>query len=195
MSLDSARIEVARDAARLICEQGILDYRLAKNKALAQRGGLRSGAPSNSEIADCVAEYLGLFQAEESQQRLLRLRQTAVQAMRLCAPFSPRAVGAVVSGLATIRSGVQLQLFCAFDEQIDWHLGENQIPFDTDERRLRRPNGQEIRCPSCVFVADGVDIELLIFGEDDILWSPLSPIDGKPMRRLTLPELEALMAD
>ena len=192
MSPDNARLGAARESARLICEQGINDYRLAKDKALERLGMQRGPAPSNQEVADCVAEQLALFEAQESQERLQRMRAIALKAMALCAPFQPRAAGAIVNGLATARSPVQLHLFCAFDEQVDLHLGDNQIPFDTGERRLRRPNGQELRCPTCVFIADGIEVELLIFGEDDIRWSPLSPIDGKPMQRLALADFRKL---
>ena len=59
---DRARLLVAQEAARIIVEQGIEDYRLAKTKA-AQRLGMSAGGslPGNSEIEKAVSEYLKLF--------------------------------------------------------------------------------------------------------------------------------------
>ncbi len=185
------RSEVACEAARLMAEQGIADYALAKTKALEIWPGQGRLLPTNLEVADCLREYLQRFQAEDWLERLRNLRQAAVQAMILCSVFHPRAVGAVVNGLATVRSPVQLHVFCPFDEALDFHLADRNIPFDTSERRFRHPGGQEVRRPTCVFVAGDIDIEIAIFAEQDLRWSPLSPIDGRPMRRWSLKELEA----
>lgn len=189
-----ARLGVARESARLICEQGINDYRLAKDKAMQRLGLERGPAPSNREIADCVADHLEIFEGDVWRERLVRMRTLARHATRLCAPFKPRLTGAVVSGLATRRSRVQLHLFAEFDEAVDLFLADQAIPYETGEKRLRHPDGREIRRPTCVFMAENVTIELVIFAEDDIRWSPQSPVDGKPMPRLTPDEFEASFA-
>ncbi len=186
---DPLRVEVVQEAARLICEQGLRDYGQAKAKALATLGSGRGAAPSNQEIADCVHEYLRIFDHEAWLARLSGLRRTALQAMRLCRDYQPRAVGAVVNELATARSPVQIHLFCPYDEALDLLLDEQQIPFDSIERRYRHPGGQELRRPVCAFVAGEFEVELTPFGEDDVRWSPLSPLDGRPMTRWTEAEL------
>ncbi len=191
---NTLRKEIARHAARLMCEQGILDFGLAKTKALDCVAGPRGPTPTNLEIADCIADYLRVFEADESAQRLSRLRGIALKAMELCAPFSPRLVGAAVTGLAILRSPVQVHVFCAFDEVLDLHLGERNIPFDAIEKRFRHPDGREIRRPACVFVADDIDVELVIFAEDDVRWAPLSPVDGKPMTRWTVKDLRSAIS-
>lgn len=191
---DPLRVEIAQEAARLICEQGLRDYGQAKAKALSSRGSGRGAAPSNQEIADCVLEYLRVFEPETWRARLLVLRETALRAMQLCRDYQPRAVGAVVNELATLRSPVQIHLFCPYDEVLDLLLDEQQIPFDAIERRYRHPGGQELRRPVCAFVAGEVEVELTPFGEDDLRWSPLSPVDGRPMTRWTEAELKQAIA-
>ena len=59
---DRARRMLAQEAARIIVEQGIQDFRVAKNKA-AERLGLkdRGSLPGNSEIQQAVGEHLQLF--------------------------------------------------------------------------------------------------------------------------------------
>ncbi|MFQ5982488.1 MAG: hypothetical protein ACE5KS_03845, partial [Woeseiaceae bacterium] len=68
-----ARKVVAQEAARIIVEQGIQDYRIAKNKA-AERLGLtdRGSLPGNPEIEHAVSEHLKLF-GRESHIDLLRV--------------------------------------------------------------------------------------------------------------------------
>ena len=55
---------VAQEAARIIVNQGVRDYRLAKQKA-AERLGLnsRGALPSNAEIEKAVADYLKKLKA------------------------------------------------------------------------------------------------------------------------------------
>ena len=196
MSVELLRAELAQAAARIICEQGVKDYAAAKSRAAEQLLGHQRGPlPSNSEIADCVLDYLRLFQEQEWLQRLRQMRQTALQAMQLTQDFDPRAVGAVVNGLATIRSVVSLHLFCPFDEAIDFFLGDRNIPYDHDEVRFKHPAGHELRKPCCVFMAQDVEVQLVVFAEHEKRWSPLSAIDGKPMQRWDVAALKSsLMA-
>lgn len=194
MNLPNQRQELACEAARLMCEEGLRDFAQAKAKALDALGGGRAAMPTNLEVADCVREHLALFDEAGARQRLRQLREVARQAMLLCAEFSPRVAGATVDELAILGSPVQLHLFSPYAEAVDFFLGNRGIPFDIAEKRLRHPDGQERRQPSCVFMADEIPVELVVFDEDDVRWSPLSPVDGKPMRRWTLKELEAAVA-
>ncbi len=62
---DRARKMLAQEAARIIVEQGIQDYRVAKKKA-AERLGMtgRGSLPGNPEIEHAVSEHLRLFGRE-----------------------------------------------------------------------------------------------------------------------------------
>jgi hypothetical protein len=59
---ERARLMVAQEAARIIVNQGLRDYGLAKKKA-AERLGLntRGSLPGNAEIEQAVSEHLQLF--------------------------------------------------------------------------------------------------------------------------------------
>jgi len=48
--------------------------------------------------------------------------------------------------------------------------------------------------PVYSFVAGDIPIELTVFSENGIREAPASPLDGKPMRRASLQELENLLA-
>jgi hypothetical protein len=88
------RLEVAHEAARIMREQGIKDYMLAKRKA-AERVGVsnRSGLPGNEEVEAALKEQQRIFGGPEYENRLAMLRSTAGRAMRIFEDFEPRLVG------------------------------------------------------------------------------------------------------
>jgi hypothetical protein len=106
------RRRVALEAARLISEQGIRDYRMAKRKA-AQRIGVRDEGflPRNREIEDALREHQRLFRGDE-QARAQQFRlETARDAMKFLSRFEPRLVGSVLEGTSDVHSAVCLQVF------------------------------------------------------------------------------------
>lgn len=186
---------LANEAARLIAEDGVRDYLQAKRKAalrfgVSERDG---GFPTNQEIEEAVAEYQRLFQAETQPQALRELRKAARQAMRLFEDFQPRLVGPVLTGNANRHSPVQLHLFADAPERIVMHLIDRDIPFETGERRFRQTVEQAVTVPVYRFVAGKTGIEAAVFPLTGIRQSPLSPLDGKPMRRANLGEVEGLL--
>lgn len=179
------RLRLAQAAAQLIREQGIRDFRLAKEKAAAHLGiDIRRGPlPRNTEIEAALAEYQRLFDGERHGTRLEELRRAALEAMRLFADFSPRLVGDVLSGLATPHSDVQLHVFAEHSESFDLFLQAQGIPFDLAERRFRYGRGEPRYYPAFRFTAGSVGIEAVLFPLTDIRRAPDSPVDGSPMAR------------
>lgn len=185
--------EIVAEAARLICEERLTDYRLAKQKA-AERLGLsaRSQMPENALIQEAVIEYQKLFGGPEYAEHLRALRGTAVQAMKLLAEFSPRLVGATVSGATTDAHLVRLHGFADKPEMLDVFLQNQNIPFDTGDRRYRYPDGRIEEVPTCEFEAGEIGIEVAMFAHEDLRRAPLSPHDGLPMKRLDLAAAQRL---
>lgn len=193
---DRARQVLAQEAARIICEQGIQDYRLAKIKA-AERLGMRErgSLPGNPEIEQAVSEHLALFGRESHSSLLQALRKAAVSAMDLLADYSPRLVGPVLSGTAGESSAVNLHVFTDTPEQIAYVLDCGDIPYKPFERRLqsRRKHPQSF----AAFRFNYLDalVEVTVFPFDGIRQAPISPIDGKPMRRADLSAVRQLLGE
>jgi len=187
--------EMILESARIICEDDVLDYRAAKMKA-AQRLGLspRTALPDNARIQAAVIEYQRIFGGEDYAQHLIALRRAAVQAMKLLRDFSPRLVGATVSGAVTAAHRVQIHGFADQLESLDFFLTDKQIPFEQDERDYRYADGTEQPVPLARFEAGDIGIDIAMFTFDDLRRVPLSPSDGLPMKRLGLAEAEALAA-
>ena len=74
---ERARQMLAQEAARIIVDQGIRDYRLAKIKAAERLGlGTRGSLPRNAEVERAVGEHLQLF-GRESHSDFLRVMREA----------------------------------------------------------------------------------------------------------------------
>ena len=185
--------EIVAEAARLICEERLTDYRLAKQKA-AERLGLpgRTQMPENARIHEAVIEYQRLFGGSEYAERLQLLRRTAVRAMKLLSNFEPRLVGAVATGATTDAHLVRLHGFADKPEMLDIFLEGRKIPYETGDRRYRYPDGRIEEIPTCEFLAGDVGIEMAMFPPEELRRSPLSPHDGLPMKRLDLAAAELL---
>lgn len=187
---------IAQEAARLIAEGGINDFAFAKRKAALRLGVSETNRnlPGNQEVEEALITHQRLFRADIQPRRLQALREAALQAMRMLAPFRPRLVGAVLDGTADEHSPVRLHLFAETPERVDLFLMERGIPFHHDERSYRSSPEVRERRPLIRFVAGDVTIELTLFPEQGIRQPPLSPTDGRPMRRADTEAVAALLA-
>jgi hypothetical protein len=184
---DRQRRILAQEAARIIVDQGIRDYRVAKIKAAERLGMSTRGAlPRNSEIELAVSEHLQLFGRDSHADFLRVIRKVALSAMELLASFTPRLVGPVLSGTADENSVVQLHVFADSAEVVAMQLsgvGYNYRPY---ERRLKISRGRGAT-PSTFagfqFSHEDTPIEATVFPIDGIRQAPISPIDGRPMKR------------
>jgi hypothetical protein len=191
---DQLRRALAQEAARIMSEQGIDDFLLAKRKA-AERLSVADASvlPKNTEIEAALAEHHRLFRSERHDAELRELRRTALQAMHLLREFEPRLVGPVLTGMASEHSEINLHLFSEQAENVAWRLHEQGIPHRLNERRLRYEPGRVVSYPAFHFVAGNQPIDAVVFPIDGIRQSPSSPVDGKPMRRGNMAEVKELL--
>ncbi len=186
------RRRLAQTTARLIVQEGIKDYHFAKCKAAARLGVPHTKhLPSNTEIEKEIISYQRLFQARTQPQQLSQLRRVAVQAMRLFAKFNPHLVGEVLDGTANQYSDITLHLFAHTSEEVAFFFIDKRIPYRLEEREFRTTKLMSYPC--YCFLAGEVTIVSIIFGVDDIRWSPPHPVNGKPMRRADLRTVERLL--
>jgi len=190
------RLHMAQIAARLMQEQGIRDFQIAKRKA-AQRLGIdvrASMLPANREIEAALAEHQRLFVGAEHVQRIADMRRAALQAMTLLAAFRPRLVGDVLTGRANAHSDIQLHVFAEQPEAFDLFVQEHGIACDLVERRLRVSRERHRFFPAFRFMAGDFGFEAVLFAAADIRQAPLSAVDGAPMDRANRARVERLLA-
>jgi hypothetical protein len=191
---DMLRQAVAEEAARIMREQGVDDFLLAKRKA-AERLGVTDASilPRNTEIEAARVAHQRLFAADRHEADLATLRRTALEAMKLMADFEPRLVGPVLTGTASAHSEINLHLFSETPEAVSLRLEERGVPHEVVERRLRYERDRSVSYPALRFVAGRQTVDAVVFPVDGIRQSPASPVDGKPMRRANAAEVEALL--
>jgi len=185
--------ELIHETARILCEESRWDYRSAKLKAV-QRLGLspRAALPENARIQTAVIEYQRLYGGGAYRERLQQCREAAVQALLLLAEFKPRLTGAVVSGAITLGHRVQLHGFADMPEALDFFLQDQGIPYRQSERLYRYAGGSQQTAPLSRFEAGDIGVDVAMFDPDLLHRPPLSPSDGRPMRRLNLQQARQL---
>jgi hypothetical protein len=188
------RQAVAEEAARIMGEQGVDDFRQAKRKA-AERLGVTEASilPRNTEIEQALFARRRLFSAERHEAELAGLRRSALEAMRLMADFDPRLVGPVLAGTASAHSEINLHLFSDSAEAVSLRLEERGVPHEVLERRLRFERDRMVAYPALRFVAGRQTVDAIVFPLDGIRQSPCSPVDGRPMRRASAAEVASLL--
>ena len=181
---DRARKILAQEAARIIVDQGIEDYRTAKMKA-AERLGMttRGSLPGNPEIEHAISEHLKLFGRESHLDLLRVLRQAALSAMGLLEAFTPRLVGPVLHGTAAANSAVNLHVFADDTEQVAKALADSGVQYRMYERRIKSRRDHTDTFSGFRFMHDNSPIEATVFPVDGMRQAPISPVNGKPMQR------------
>jgi len=181
---ERARTVLAQEAARIIIEQGIEDFRIAKNKA-AERLGLKNcgSLPCNTEIQTAISEHLQLFGRESHLDQQCTLRRGALAAMDLLAPFKPRLVGPVLDGTAAANSPINLHVFSDTAEMVALKLDAVGLRYQVYERRLKSRRDRSETYLGYRFQQGDLSVEATVFPITGIRQAPISSINGRPMRR------------
>ncbi len=178
-----------------MAEHGIRDFLFAKRKA-AERFGVVDGSvlPRNTEIEEALQEYQRLFGGDAHLESLQAQREVALEVMRHLEQFQPRLVGPVLQGTATEHDDVVLHVFADRAESVTFHLMDQGVPFEVGERRTRLNAERIVQQPALRLEVDGQPVEIVVFPVDGIRQAPISPVDGKPMRRADVNEVSSLVA-
>jgi predicted nucleotidyltransferase len=196
---DRIRQLIAREAARLMYEEGIKEYRDAKRKAGKPFGSdkalsLGSHLPSNAEIHAELRALLELHEEEALPGRLLELRLRALGYLELFAPFAPYLVGSVLSGVVTEFSDIDLHLFADDPEEVENFLRAQEIPYETETVSIRK--GGAFHDYTHIYIDDrGVTVECSVYSTAERHQVSKSSITGRPMERAGAKALRRLIGD
>lgn len=190
---DDMRSAIAVQAARLMAQDGIEDYGLAKRKAARQLGIPDTRRlPNNDEIDAARREYQDIYQAGGQDQRIRKLREQAGRAMRELAAFDPHLTGPVLSGMAGPYAAIHLQLFTDNVKAVELFLIDRNIAYKTGQSRLYA--GHELRVLPVFSITDAdADIELTVLDVRDLRVSLRATVGGRIIERARLPAVAALL--
>jgi hypothetical protein len=177
------RLRIAAAAARLMAEDGIDDYALAKRKAAKQLGADDTQSlPGNEEIEAELRAYQSLYQGEEQRERIRELRTKALEAMRMLAEFRPYLAGAVLKGTAGRYGEIDLQLFTDDSKAVELALLNRSIPYDTcDERRFA--SGRERAVSVLKLMWGGIPLNVSIYATNDERGTLKNSASGRTIER------------
>jgi hypothetical protein len=188
MKSSEMRRRIAHEAARMIAEDGGMDYGFAKRKAARQLGAPESRhLPDNHEIEEALRSYLALYQGQEQQDRLSMLRQVAVEYMELLEDFNPHLTGPVLSGTAGRHSEIDLQLFTDSGKELEFFLMNRQLPFRPGETR-----SEGLAYPHYSLEDPRAAVELTIYPTTELRQMRRLQSDGS-LRRARLEQVLALL--
>jgi len=173
MSKDSSvrrnqmREHLAYHAARLMAEDGITDYALAKRKAAKQLGATETHhLPSNQEVDEALHSYRSLYQHDTHPDILYQLREEALSAMHMLEPFQPYLTGSVLNGTAGEQSDINIMLFSDDSKAVLLFLLKHDIEFEDGEWRVR-VGGHEETVPSYTLTAEsGTQVHIIVLPEN-----------------------------
>lgn len=182
---------IAHAAARMIAEDGSLDYGTAKRKAARQLGAPDSGnLPDNQQIEDALRSYQALYQADETRAQLALLRQTAIEYMERLADFDPHLTGAVLNGTAGRNTDITLQLFTDRQKDLEFLLINMTVPYHAGEYRAADAPARVY--PRFVIDDPRAPVDLVVYPASELRNMKKLQADGSP-RRLRLAQVRALI--
>jgi hypothetical protein len=187
------RASIAAAAARIMAEEGIDDFALAKRKAARRLGAADTEAlPGNDEIEAELRDYLALYQADEHPERITELRRAALAAMRALERFSPYLTGPVLAGLAGPYAEIELQLFPESSKEVELFLLDRNIPYDaSDERRY---TGDRTRAVAVITLLwQGAPLRLSVFDPRDERAALKTTLAGRVAARAGIAEVASLV--
>ena len=183
------RASIANAAARLMAEDGITDFHLAKKKAARQLGLPDHVAfPDNAEVEAELRAYRSLYQGEEHAELLRAMRQSALELLQLLAPFNPYLTGSVLDGTAGEHSRIDILLFADSAKEVEIFLLNRGI--DVEHAEVRNERVEAV----LVMETDTVDANLVIM-PPHLERVVLKFRDGRPRERIRAEALGALLSE
>lgn len=188
------RASIAAAAARIMAEDGIDDFSLAKRKAARALGAPDTEAlPGNAEIERALHEYRALYQADEHPERIGELRELALAAMQELKRFHPYLTGPVLAGTAGPYAEIELQLFPDDPKEVEMFLLDRHFPYETEEGR--RFSGDRVHAVAVLTLEwREVPLRLSVFDPRDERVALKTTQAGKATERAGIAEVGSLVA-
>jgi len=192
MSKTIQRKEVAKEAARLLYYGLATEYYTAKRMAAKQLG--TRFLPSNKEIAlelDSLAEFL---EGEERTQRLIQMRKTALQIMKILSEFQPKLIGSVWRGIITRNSDIDIYIYTRNIKGAIEKLKQAGYEITRVENIVRTIENT-VKEYTHIFITtkENIKIEIIIRDPEEINLKEKCEIFGDIIKGLTTEELEKIL--
>ena len=188
------RRSIRYEAARIMADEGVRDYRKAKEKACQRLGvSTHRSIPSNLEVEDALEEQLSIFERDSNGIQQRSYLETAMVVMDLLFDYKPKLTGAALSGVITSSRPVEVHVFPPTVEEVCVRLDEGGLYYDQMEKRKRFAGNRFENIPGFDMTTLEVDVELFCF-LPGIPYPPLSLIDGKSIQAISRKKVHRLLS-
>jgi hypothetical protein len=189
------RSQIAHIAARLMAEDGIEDYALAKRKAARQAGLSETRElPTNGEVEEALRSYREIYHRDEHRDRVRALRGMAVRVMSELAQFNPYLTGSVLNGTAGRYADINIQLFTESAKAVELYLIDRKVPYRTAQVRLYC-GSEPLTVPVFTIEDGGIDVELTVLSPRELRGPLRTSLEGKSIDRAKRGAIEQLLAE
>jgi hypothetical protein len=190
----TVRQRVASEAATLLYFGAEKEYKQAKQKAAETLG--THFLPTNGEVALELNRIAEENEGPERRQRLIRMRQEALQIMTTLKQYDPVLIGSVWRGTIRRGSDIDIALCHNSPDHIVKLLVESSLGIVRTEWTNVTKHGKAL----VAFhihgeTADGNKVEITVRGVDEAGKQRKCEIFGDPMTGLNVKELEKLLAE
>jgi predicted nucleotidyltransferase len=189
------RRAIAEEAARLMVDENIREYVEAKRIAADNLLGMRVDAvplPSNGEIRAAIVARAALTDGHRHRERLVHMRRVAVALMEELQAFEPRLIGSVATGNIHRNSDVDIQVFCSRHDVLEDALRQRGHRAERLEHEIWK-DGAFHRYLHYHFEVEEVPVELSVYEPAELRIVRFSSIDGRPIDRVPLRRVAALL--
>jgi len=192
--MNKQRLEIAVQAARLLAEDGSMDYFSAKQKAVKICGANnRLDLPTNLEIETQLKIFQSLDDPAERRALLHDMREDALRVMQLFEQFDPMLVGAVLEGTAVDNSPIEIHIFADSVKEVAIFLLGEKIPFESLDQTLRLNKHEAFDVPVLQLYMEEREIMLSVLEYKMLRQKPISPISLRPMARANIKKVKSLL--
>jgi len=188
----SARQNVAREAARLLYNRSVKEYKDAKEIAAASLGS--RALPSNYEVAVELDTLTDEYEGSGRQRMLIRMREIALDVMKELSDLSPVLIGSVWRG--TIRKGSDIDIIVYHPESIKVAQRLDKYMIVEAEQNQFILDGMSKTSTHIAMIIDDHPVEVVVRPPEDrdLYRNERCETYGDIKRGISLPDLEKLMS-
>ena len=187
-----SREEVAREAARLLYNRSVKEYKDAKEMAAASLGSRT--LPSNYEVAVELDTLTDQYEDPGRQRMLIRMREIALEVMRTLSDLSPVLIGSVWRG--TVRNGSDIDIVVYHPESIKVTQMLGKYLIVEEEQKQFILDGILRTSTHISMILDDHPVEVVVRPPEDrdLYREERCETYGDLKRGISLPQLEKLMS-
>lgn len=185
------REDVARLAARIMYDGKVKEYKDAKEMAAASLGS--KALPSNYEVAMELDALTDRLEGDARQNRLIEMREAALQVMKTLTRFKPRLMGSVWRGTARLGSDIDVIVY-GDQDAVEHDLSQSYTVTGRDTQRFTL-EGLPRSTTHIRLTVMGYEAEVVVRSPRDIeaYGDDRCEIYGDARRGLGVDDLEKLM--